>query len=300
MSPYRRARQGAARIGGVSAAVPMPFQSAPFQSASFQSAFANALLDLEQPTPPGLGAAGVADPPRRFAVHRNNMVAGLVKTLAARFPAVVNSVGTEFFDVMARAFVLAHPPRSPLLACYGDAFPNFIDAFAPVREVAYLADLARIEAARTRAYHAADAAPVLADVFAALAIEAASTMRLELHPSVEIICSSHPIVTIWAMNSGRRPLAPIENWCGEDALVARPHLEVEVHLLPPGGAEFLLALAAGRSLGEAAQDALDARPRFNLTDNMAGLIGCGLAGRIVTAAPSGRAPRAHPSSAGEK
>jgi hypothetical protein len=277
-------------VGGVSGAAPVPFQST----------FANALLDLEQPPPAGLDASGVADQRRRFAVHRNNMVAGLVKTLAARFPAVVKIVGVEFFDVMARAFVLAHPPRSPLLACYGDAFPNFIDAFAPVREVAYLADVARIEAARTRAYHAADAAPVGADAFAALAIEAASTIRLELHPSVEIIRSPHPIVTIWAMNSGSRPLAPIENWCGEDALVARPHLEVEVHLLPPGGAEFLLALAAGRSLGEAAQDALDARPQFNLTDNLAGLIGCGLAGRIITAAPNGQGPRARPSSAGEK
>ena len=266
----------------------------------FQSTFANALLDLEQPSPAGLDASGVADQRRRFAVHRNNMVAGLVKTLAGRFPAVVKIVGAEFFDVMARAFVLAHPPRSPLLACYGDAFPNFIDAFAPVREVAYLADVARIEAARTRAYHAADAAPVGADAFGALAIEAASTMRVELHPSVEIIRSPHPIVTIWAMNSGSRPLAPIENWCGEDALVARPHLEVEVHLLPPGGAEFLLAMAAGRSLGEAAQHALDARPQFNLTDNLAGLIGCGLAGRIITAALNGQGPRARPSSAGEK
>jgi hypothetical protein len=266
----------------------------------FQSAFANALLDPEQPPPPGLGAAGAADPRRRFAVHRNNMVAGLVKTLAARFPAVVKIVGAEFFNVMARAFVLAHPPRSPRLACYGDVFPNFIDAFAPVREVAYLADVARIEAARTRAYHAADAAPVGTDAFAKLAVEAASFMRLEFHPSVEIIRSPHPIVTIWAMNSGGRPLAPIENWCGEDALVARPHLEVEVHLLPPGGAEFLLALAAGRPLGEAAQHALAAGPQFSLTDNVAGLIGCGLVGRIITAAPNGQGPQAHPSSAGEK
>jgi Putative DNA-binding domain len=278
------------RIGGVSGAVPV----------LFQSSFASALLDLEQPPPPGLGAPGVADRRRRFAVHRNNMVAGLVKVLAARFPAVVKIVGTEFFNVMARAFVLALPPRSPLLAYYGDALPDFIDAFAPAREVAYLADVARIEAARTRAYHAADAAPVGADAFAALAIEAASTMRLELHPSVEIIRSPHPIVTIWAMNSGGRPLAPIENWCGEDALVARPHLEVEVRLLLLGGAEFLLALAAGQSLGEAAQHALAARPQFNLTDNVAGLIGCGLTGRIITAAPNGRRPRAHRSSASEK
>jgi hypothetical protein len=250
---------------------------------SFQSAFASALLDLEQPPPAGVGA-GTADPRRRFAVHRNNMVAGLVKALAGRFPATVKIVGGEFFDAMARAFVLAHPPRSPRLACYGDAFPDFIDAFAPMREVPYVADVARIEAARTRAYHAADAAPVGADAFAALPSEALGGMRLQLHPSIEIIRSPHPIVTIWAMNSGAQTLAPIETWCGEDALVARPYSEVNVHALPAGGAEFLHALAAGRTLAQAAQHALDVRPQFNLTENVAGLIGCGFASRIIAAA----------------
>jgi hypothetical protein len=173
---------------------------------------------------------------------------------------------------MARAFVLAHPPRSPLLACYGDEFPDFI------------ADVVRIEAARTRAYHAVDAAPVGADAFAALTVEAASTMR----PVGRDHSLPHPIVTIWAMNSGERGLAPIEDWRREDALVARPLLEVEVRVLPPGVSEFLLALAAGRPLGEAALHALAACPQFNLTNNVAGLIGCGLACRIIPAAPNGR------------
>jgi hypothetical protein len=254
----------------------------------FQSIFADALIDRERPIPPGLGVPAAADAQRRFAVHRNNMVAGLVQTLAARFPAVAKIVGAEFFNAMARAFVPAHPPRSPLLAQYGDDFADFIDAFAPAGEVAYLGDVARIEAARTRAYHAADATPVGADAFAAVAVEAVSVTCIELHPSVEIIRSSHPIVTIWAMNAGERPLAPIPNWRGEDALVARPHLDVEVRALAPGGAEFLLALATGRPLGDAAAQALAACPDFNLTDHLAGLIGCGLVGRIVSADPHGQ------------
>jgi Putative DNA-binding domain len=254
----------------------------------FQSTFAGALLDPEQPIPAGLDAPAAADPRRRFAVHRNNVVAGLVQTLAGRFPAVVKIVGAEFFNVMARAFVIAHPPRSPLLAHYGDAFADFIDAFTPAGEVAYLGDVARIEAARTRAYHAADAIPVGADAFAALAAEALGDMRVELHSSVEIIRSPHPIVTIWAMNAGECPLAPIEDWRGEDALVARPHLEVEVRVLAPGGSHFLHALAAGRPLSEAASHALAGCPQFNLTDALAGLIGCGLVGRLVCAAPNGR------------
>jgi hypothetical protein len=80
----------------------------------------------------------------------------------------------------------------------------------------------------------------------------------------------------------------IEDWRREDALVARPLLEVEVRVLPPGVSEFLLALAAGQPLGEAALHALAACPQFNLTNNVAGLIGCGLACRIIPAAPNGR------------
>ncbi len=44
-------------------------------------------------------------------------------------------VGEEFFAAMARVFVMKRPPRSPLLANYGDDFPAFIAAFEPARTV---------------------------------------------------------------------------------------------------------------------------------------------------------------------
>ena len=96
-------------------------------------------------------------------------------------------------------------------------------------------------------------------------------------------------MTIWAMNSGALTLAPIEDWRGEDVLVARPHLEVEVRLLLPGSAAFLRALAAGRPFGAAAERALAECPQFDLTRNLAGLIGWGLARRIMLTDSSGPA-----------
>ena len=180
----------------------------------------------------------------------------------------------------------AQPPRSPLLASYGDTFPAFIAAFEPASDVPYLADVARLEAARTRAYHAADAAPVGADRFAMLDGKIIADIRVTMHPSTEIVRSQFPIVTIWAMNSGEQALAPIEDWRAEDALIARPHFDVQVRTLPPGGAAFLLALAAGQSFGEAAAAALADHPDFDLTCNLAGLIGSGLARDII--APESR------------
>jgi len=249
----------------------------------FEASFAGALLDPNRGIPGGLTAYNAPVPARRYAVYRNNVVAGLVQALRRRFPAVEKIVGEEFFAAMARAFVVQRPPRTPLLATYGDEFAAFIAAFEPARELAYLADVARLEAARTRVYHAADAVPVDASRFAALDAGTIEGVRIAIHPAVEIVRSQYPIVTIWAMNAGERELAAIEDWRGEDALVARPRLEVEVRALPPGGAAFLLALAEGRPLGHAVEIAYADDSMFDPTSNLAALIGGGLARDIVVA-----------------
>jgi hypothetical protein len=253
--------------------------------APFETAFADALLNADQPVPHGITAHNSAVPALRFAVYRNNVVESLVKALKSRFAVVEKIVGEDFFAAMARVFVKEQPPRSPLLATYGDNFPAFIAAFEPARELPYLADVARLEATRTRSYHAADATPVGAEHFARLDSHAVGAIRVDMHPSIEIVRSAHPIVTIWAMNSGEQELAPIENWRGEDALVSRPYLEVEIRALPPGGAAFLLALTAGRRLCEAAEAALADDPDFDLTGNLAGLISSGLVRDIVLSEP---------------
>jgi hypothetical protein len=252
---------------------------------TFEASFAGALLDAAAPIPGAVAASDAQTVARRFAIHRNNVAAGLVNTLRGRFPATERIVGAEFFAAMARAFVVEKPPRTPLLATYGDEFPAFMAAFVPARELPYLADVAKLEAARTRAYHAADIVPLDARAFAALDANAVGALRLALHPSAEIIRSPHPIVTIWAMNSGERPLTAIEDWTGEDALVIRPQLDVEVRPLPRGSAAFLLAFAAGQPLAEAAAAALADHAGFDLAGNLAAVIGWGVAVDVILPAP---------------
>ncbi len=250
-----------------------------------QASFAAALLDAGKPVPEGVTSHTADKPVRRFAVYRNNVVAGLVKALGTCFPAVSRIVGEEFFNAMARVFVTAHPPRSPLLMTYGDDFPDFIAGFEPAAELPYLADVARLEAARTRAHHAADAEPVDANLLRNIASEALGGMRFVLHPSIEAVRSRHPIVTIWAMNAGEAELGPIEDWRREDALIARPRLEVEVRSLPAGGAAFLGALIGGRTLAEAVATAAAEDADFDLAANLAGLIGAGLVIGFSAAGP---------------
>jgi hypothetical protein len=237
----------------------------------WQSNFARALCDRELSVPRGVVAHNSERPQERFAVYRNNMMVSLTGALEARFPATRKIVGKEFFKAAARQFVAAQLPRSPVMMFYGDEFPSFLTDFEPAGNVHYIADVARLEAARTRAYHAADAAPLTRDALVATRQDALADIRFALHPSLEIVSSPYPIVTIFAMNFGDIELTPIADWLGEDALVVRPEYQVEVRSLSLGARIFLQSLTDKNPLGEAAVAALAADTSFDLAENLAAL-----------------------------
>ena len=121
------------------------------------SGFAAALLDPTRAVPAGLVGPDGEPSAKRFAVYRNNVVVGLTEALQANFPAVCRIVGEEFFQAMARAYVVFEAPVSPILLDYGDGFASFIAEFEPAASLPYLADVARIERAWTQAYNAPEA-----------------------------------------------------------------------------------------------------------------------------------------------
>ena len=119
-------------------------------SIAIQGQFAKSLLDADLLPPAVLRAPDGADAKQRFGVYRNNVVVSLVNALRAKFPATERIVGEDFFAAMARIFVATHPPRSKILHTYGDDFGGFIATFEPAAGIPYLADITRLEAARTR------------------------------------------------------------------------------------------------------------------------------------------------------
>lgn len=232
--------------------------------------------------PAGLTARRPAQVARRFAVYRNNVAVGLVDALATRFPVVLRLVGEDFFRATARAFVAERPPRSPVLTFYGDAFPDFLAAFPPAARVPYLADVARLEAARTHSYHAADAEPLEAGALAAIAERDPATWGLALHPAVRIVASPHPIVSLWAMNQPGATPGPLASRAAETALVARPRLEVRVAAAEPGEGAFLTACAAGASCSDAVGAALETGEALDPGRALARVLVLGLAEGITS------------------
>lgn len=228
-----------------------------------QAAMAAALLDPARP--------GHAD--RRFAVHRNNVVAGLVDALAETYPAVARLVGRDFFRAMAAAFVRARPPRSPVLLLWGGDFADWLAGFPPAATLPYLPDLARLEWARCEAYHAVDAAPADPDRLSGLPPERLATARLVAHPSLRLIASRFAVVSLWIDVTGARR-GGLDLTQPETALVARPGLDVETRALPPETVDFLRRVRDGKPLGALAEAA--ALGPFDLSEQIAAAFACGL------------------------
>lgn len=255
--------------------------------ATSQADLTAALLDPALPCPRGLRAWNGSDPAARLAVHRNNVIASLMAALAETFPVVLELVGTEFFRAMAVVFVRQSPPRSRILAHYGQAFPDFIERFEPAGSVPYLADVARLEMARVRAYHAGDAAPLTPDsVSLAMASgERIGELRLVCHPSVSVVSSRHAAVSIWAAHQDGGDLGSIDSNAPEAAVVLRAGLEVLVLRLPPGGAEFVQALLLGQPLADADAAAQRAVPAFDLAAVLVLLVSHGALAAIHGSSP---------------
>jgi hypothetical protein len=248
-----------------------------------QAGFAAALLDPAASAPPGIVGPGGRRAGRRFAVYRNNVVSALGNAVAGSFPAVKRIVGEDFFRAMARAYVIAEPPASPVLLDYGATFPDFIARFAPAASLPYLPDVARIEWRWREAYHAEDAEPLPPAALSGVPETELPGLILGVHPSLRLVRSRWPALTVWRMNVSNVPATPVDFAVAEDALIVRPEAEVEVRMVPPGGAAFVTALAAGETLLAAAETAQAADVRFDLAGNIAGLFAAGALCRICRA-----------------
>jgi hypothetical protein len=243
--------------------------------AQLARSFAEAILWSDAPIPATVRAASGPAHASRFGVYRNNVVAGLINAIAARYPVVRKLLWDDAFNRAAHLYVTSEPPRSPVMLEYGDGFPQFLRNIGQCAASDYLADVAELEAARTRAYHAADAEPLPGDAFAALAPEDLTDLRVTLHPSVTLLKSRFPVVRIWEDNRQENDQDndnAVSPWKPECALVARPHGQVEVWPLSAGAHAFMTALSEGRTIGSAIAHGMANVPDFDLAECFNALI----------------------------
>jgi hypothetical protein len=247
---------------------------------AYFSAFADALLRSDAADPPacfqGLWDDG-------YQAHHRNFKGGLVTVLMEAYPTVKAMVGDEFFAMLASRFVAVHPPKSPILSRYGEEFGAFVGTVSELAAYPYVPDVARLEYAVGRAFHAEDRAPLaISDLLDAQSNDA-DDLLLEIHPSAQVVVSAHPIVAIWELHHDEKQVIPEEEWKPEAALVLRPRLDVQVGRISHELAAFISALRDDGSLAKAIEIGFSVNPDFRPDEVLAFLIG---EGAICGAAPA--------------
>lgn len=223
--------------------------------------FLPALRDPARAVPPGLTDGAGQPAGRRFNVYRNNVTVSLIEALETGFPALNRLIGNANFRTLARGFVAAHPPSSPLMMQYGDALPAYLAKVPALAHIPYLADVGRLELALRDSYHAADHRAMTGPELAAIPSDQLETTRLVLAPSLRLLRSAWPVVEIWAYTM--RPGQPKPAGGAQDVAVLRAQFDPEPVALPEGGHAFLTALQTGEALGDAVAAATDAAPDFD-------------------------------------
>lgn len=234
--------------------------------ADWQHHFASALTATDAPMPTGFVVASGQDVTARWQVYRNNVMASLIAALADTFPVTQALVGEDFFHSMARQYILAHFPRSPLLVEYGEEFADFIADFTSVAQLPYLADLARLEWLRVAVYHAANAPGLgLTALYDALSDPVALlSATVVLHPSVRLFRSAYAVLSLWMAHQQDSEQIEVTLAQPENILLLRYQSDVVCCRLSVADWQFVAAIARGLTLGEAMAEVTSYVPGWRL------------------------------------
>ncbi|MEO9167818.1 MAG: DNA-binding domain-containing protein [Aestuariivirga sp.] len=240
-----------------------------------QREFGAAILNPQAVLPLGLVGPDGEPSLRRFSVYRNNVVVGLIDALKQSFPAVTRIVGEEFMRAMARIYVAHEPPSSPILLYYGEGFADFIEGFEPAVTVPYLADVARMERAWHESYHARESVALDPASLAGVAPEDFERIVFTLRPSLRLVPSNYPSLSIWQMNLDDGEPRPIDLLRCENAIFLRPQVDVEARAVSDGSFAFLQALVRGETVVQALREATQHDEPFDLGTHLSELFRMG-------------------------
>ncbi len=245
---------------------------------NLQTEFSNAVRNPEMTPPKELSPLkGGTLATKRFNVYRNNVALSLINILKDTFPVTGELVGPDFFHTMAHHFCAQNLPVSPVMYLYGADFPAFIKQYQPASTVPYLSDIAALEWARNEAYYSADGKPITIEGLGSYQEDEIPNLIFTLQPSLKLIQSSWPVVTIWEAHQQADTKETLESLPSqeESALIVRPHLDVNLRAISASTACFISYLQKRTTFGGAIESAVQLDENFDIPANLAGLFSIG-------------------------
>lgn len=144
----------------------------------------------------------VAEPPRghrreRLNVYINGYPARVQEAVEESFPAVMHLIGHRPSHALVARYASALRRHSYNLNDIGAELPDFLRQDEITGQFPFLPDLARLEWAIVRAFHAHNRPPLDLQPLATWTDEQWHHAVLQFHPSVALVCSAWPVRTLW-------------------------------------------------------------------------------------------------------
>ena len=203
---------------------------------------------------------------KRLDIYRNNVFSNYRSALEAVYPVILSLVGVDYFRQAAHRYVQRYPSVSGDIHHYGSEFYELLPTLPGAAELAYLADVARLEWSIHEAFHAANAERLDPSRLQSTTPEDYPDLKFALNPAARLLQSPYPIRRIWQVNlpdyQGDQRVDLSEG--GESLLVMRRNFVMEVEAIGSADAAVLAAFQRDEMFGQALDAAVAIDPDFDV------------------------------------
>lgn len=218
---------------------------------------------------------------KRFEIHRRHYEASLVNAIVQKFPACTWLAGPSFITEAAIHYVHKYPPEAPCIAEYGDNFPAFLAGRPGAERVPYLREFAELEWHLGHVAIAIEESGLSAAELAVLPAESLADTILAMQSGVRYLKAGWPVddlMKLYLAESAPEYLTfePMPVWLE----IQGARGEFIITRLEKSDFLFRNSIWNGRSIGDAAECALDADATFDPGRALASVFTTGLVSAI--------------------
>lgn len=220
---------------------------------------------------------GGTRPLLRIAIHQRHFEASLINALLGKFPATSWLIGSEAVAHAARRFVRAHPPARPCIAEYGEDFPAFLVACHSDVLPPYVRSFGELEWQVGQVAIAISEPPAAWSDLMAIGPDAVPHATLRLQPGLRYLHATYAVddlVKLYLAGSEPEQFTLADGDVRIQVRGARG--EVGLTRLDAPTFMFRSSVLAGRSLGEAVEQALRHDGGFDTSSALRTLVAEGL------------------------
>lgn len=148
---------------------------------------------------------------KRLEIYFNAYRIRLKETIDIDHPVLGIYLGDDLFDEMVENYIEQYPSTFNSLRQFCDQLPTFLQHQQPFSDHPQIAELARFERLLLSSFDAADASRQGSDLLSTIPAELWPTLKLQLHPSVQIFHSVYNSVEIWqSIKADKPPASAVE------------------------------------------------------------------------------------------